>query len=628
MKKRNILIFSLLFFIIVSFCGCTSNSINKVEIVDNAIKTKYIIGEEFKINDFSLKVTFANNQEKIYKITQDMVTHSKVNNMTTDIQNINLTIDYKGMDIDFILSIKYDLPQEVKVLNELIKNLPKAENITFSDEETINLINKNYSNLEEKYIPYIEGYETFLSIENEIKVLKDKYITPDFINKRFVLKTNLDNFFNSLNKNDYSLENWSTLLKIYDESISVLYLNDNHNKIDSIVIDAINSMKKVTTLAQDKLLELKAQKINEIIQILFTYDTNLYSVNNYFILNSIVEDFIKNIDNVKSIDELLSFYNQSVNKLNNVETIEQEKISSLNYTKSIMLTILNDYFSKIDFSLYTKENKKIILKLYDYYLICIQNAINENDAKKEIENFKYDVSKVKTHAQEQKEQLNKIIKNTIEELKEFYKNINLYKYDTNNRNLIEVKISETISKLENQTNDSEVYQLKNDTIEFINDIPTMVEQATINLPKRINSAKEKIDTYLATLNERSYSKANWNLIINITNEYKEYFQNNITIYTSNIEINDIIEKYKNKVNSIKTIEEEHTILLEETKTNAINELQSYFNSLNENDFLPKVYYYAKLRIDESIKTLQNLDNVSSITNLVKEVIISIEDIKK
>lgn len=628
MKKRIITVFSLLFFIMVSFCGCSNNAISKVEIIDNTIKTNYIIGEEFKLDNFSLKVTFTNNHEKIYNITQDMLTHSRVNNMTTDVQNINLSINYNGMNIDFIISVKYDLPQEIKSLNELINNLPIVENITFSDEETIDLINKIYSNLDKKYLPYVEGYENFLDAENELKILKSKYITPDFINKRFILKTNLDNFFSSLNKNDYSLINWSTLLRIYDESISALYLNDNHEKIDSIVVDAINSMKKVTTLAQDKLLELKAEKINEIIQILFTYDSNLYSVNNYYVLNSIVEDFIKDIDNTQSIEELNKFYNQSLNKLNNVETIEQEKISSLNYTKNVMLTALNECLSQIDLNLYTNENKNLILKLYDYYFTLIENANSENEATKEIENFNYDVSLVKTYSQEQKESLNKIIENTIKELTEFYKNIKVYEYDTSNRKLIESKINEAISDIKNQTNEENVYQLKNNVINYINSIPTMVEQSIINLPKRINSAKEKMDTYLVTFNEALYSKENWNLIINITNEYKEYFQNNITIYTSNIEINDIIKEYKNEINSIKTIEEEYNILLKETKNVAISELKSYFKSLDESEFLPKVYDYVKSRIDESIQTIETLDNISNINKLVANVIETIENIKK
>lgn len=627
MKKRT-LIFSLLFFLIVSFCGCSNNTISKVEVMDKAIKTNYIIGEEFQITDFALKITFTNNHEKIYNITQNMVTYGNVNNMITDIQNINLTVNYKGMEIDFILSVKYDLPQEVTLLNQLIENLLEVKDLSFKDEEAINLINKNYSNLEKIYIPYIEGYEAFLRVKDELDALKNKYITPDFINKRFILKTNLDNFFNSLNKNDYSNENWATLLNIYDVSISALYLDENHDKVDLIVTDAINSMKKVTTLAQDKLSKLKAEKINEIIQILFTYDASLYSYNNYFSLNNVVEEFIKGIDGIKSIDELLYSYTHAIHRLNNVETIEQEKISSLSYTKNIVLNSLNEYFTNLNLSLYTSQNQSIISKLYDYYSNSIENAGSEDAAKEEFIRFKYDVSCVKTHEQQQKERLIKVIDITIASLKEFYSNINMYQYDTTNRYLIEAKVNEVINKLAHQSNETEVYNLKNEAIEYINNIPTMVEQAVLLLPTRINQAREKLDNYLNSFNKTLYSKENWSLIIDITNNYKEYLQNNVTIYTSNMEINNIVERYRDEVALIKTIEEEFAILLEETKITAISELESYFSSFSENDFLPKVYDFCKEKINESIHRIENEKDISNISKILNETISLINDIKK
>ena len=51
MKKSFAIIFSVTVFMLFSLWGCSGNSIRKIEVVDNAIKTSYLVGEEIDIDD-------------------------------------------------------------------------------------------------------------------------------------------------------------------------------------------------------------------------------------------------------------------------------------------------------------------------------------------------------------------------------------------------------------------------------------------------------------------------------------------------------------------------------------------------------------------------------------------------
>ena len=46
MKKRFAIVLCIVVFMVFSFVGCSNNPISKIEILDNDIKTNYIVGEQ------------------------------------------------------------------------------------------------------------------------------------------------------------------------------------------------------------------------------------------------------------------------------------------------------------------------------------------------------------------------------------------------------------------------------------------------------------------------------------------------------------------------------------------------------------------------------------------------------
>lgn len=611
-----------------SFLGCSTNPLSKIQILDNGIKTNYVVGEDIEIEDFSLKVTFKNNEEKIYNITEEMITLSNIDNYKVGTQDLNVLVDYQGTKIELILSITFDLPDEVINIINLIDALPDKENVNFSHESQIEKINNDYLNLEDKYKSYITNYSKYEESKKQMDLLKREFITPDFINKRFILKSNLDSFIYSLNEKDYSSYEWKEILGVYEECLKNLYLNENHEIIDELVINAKNKINNVHTISYKNVMISREKMKNKILEYKLLLDNNNYSFQNKLKLDLIVCKFIGQIDDLNKVEDIENLYNKTIEQLNNVDTLEEEEFAFLNSIISNKISVLNDIFQSIDVSQYSTINKNVIIEYYNESLNKIKCFTLEDLMDQEIKLFEYKVSKLKTIKIENMEILKNEKQLTLEVLYNLDNQIGIHKYDSKNRIIIENEISKAIENITVSEKVEEIIQIKNNLMNFINDVPTMYDQAILNLSNRIDANIKNIDNYLEKLNHKNYSKENWQIIEDLANNLKAYFKENITIYTYDLEIESMFNNLKNEINEIATLKEEMDITLNKKREEAINVLNNYYNSLNDNDFKAGMMDVIENKINDSKKMIVKLEDINSINKYVEDTIDVIEAAKK
>lgn len=626
MRKKFVIIFSAIVFFIASFVGCSSDSIRKVEIIDD-IKTNYIVNENVEMSNFSLKVTFKNGTYKIYNIDDEMIEISNIDNTIVGSQNVNIRVNYNGMEIDFIVSVNFDKPSDVKTVISLIDELPEIENIDLTIENKINLISDSYFSLDNSYKRYVTNYAKFILIREQFDRLKAKYITAQLINDRFVLKTNLDNLVNSLNSNEYSEDQWAIIMKIYNDSIIELYKNENYSKISEIVSAAIEEINSIHTESEKFFLIAKEYKKASLLEYKNNLLLNAYSKDNTFKIETMVEDFVASINSLETIEEVENLYNMAISLLDSIQTIEQEIELDLSNLKESKIIVAKDILLSYDLSKYSLINRDNIVGNYNSTISNIRECLDEESMDRVIALFKYNLSKVKTLDQESIELLEATKKQLLIELNEFYNEIDIYEYDSANRKVIEISFINVVEEINNSKSIKEINDIKNNIVAYIDSIPTLYEQAINNLPNKINQAKDLLLDYLSQLNSSDYNSQNWAIIESLNYEYKLYFQENITIYTSNIEINSKIEEFKERVNNVLTIKEENEIKLQEAKNSAIDSLNYYYKNLDENDFYPKVFAVVKEKISENIQLVKRLDSIAKITKLVDDTIKVIQDAK-
>jgi len=282
---------------------------------------------------------------------------------------------------------------------------------------------------------------------------------------------------------------------------------------------------------------------------------------------------------------------------------------------------------ELNLNAYSDANRVLIVNYYNDCIAKIRLSVSLEKADDEIKIFKYNISKIKTVAEENKDLLKKTVTEAISTIETYSKTINIYEYDTQNRINIENAINSTIEKIENSQNIKEIELMVNELLIYLDEVPTMEEQAIVALPNRIDSAKNELDIILKTLNQDLYSSVNWDKIVNIINNAKLYFEENITIYTSNIVIESEINSIKNEINKFKTIDEENEELLAKIKEDSIKQLDEYYNSLNSNDFNSDVFYLVIDRIEDSKSLVNKLEEVSKIEKLVLDTIEAIENAK-
>lgn len=627
-KKKFAGILSMIVLMLFSFVGCSTDPISKIEVLNNAIKTEYVVGEEVKIDEFSLKITLKSNRTKVYEIEEDMVTIGEVNNKVLGVQNMPVTVDYNGMEFAFVVSVNFVLPEDVKMVIMLINELPETKKIGFANESQMELIKEQYNLLDDFHKSYVVNYNKYVEASQRLLTLTNEYITSEFINERFILKTNVDNVLYSLNEYDYDEEEWDEILKIYDECISELYKNENHESIHSIANSAIRNIYGVLTINDKNINELKKEKIGEVNNYFSSLELIDYSHSNYVLLSNIVAEFDNKISSLDNAEEIENLYNKTMAELESIETLDEEVATSLSTVITNKLNIVRNMLIELDINNYSDENKSIIINYYNECLENVRNADSEAAANEIIRKFEYNVSKVYTIAEEKNAELNTIKTAGINRVNELYSSVNLYEYVSKNRKIISTELERAIATIKASTSINEVNDAISRFIEIIHTTPTIEEEAILNLPLRIEEAINRVDTYITSLDTNSYSEESWKLISKYALETKNYFRENITISTSNFDIDREINSLKAKVEEILTIEAQKVKVLEETRTTGIKELNEYQNNLRAYMFEDGIYSIVITRINSSKNIINGLESAESIVKLVNDTIQAIEDAKK
>lgn len=594
----------------------------------DTLDTSYIVGEEFSIDDdITIKLLYKDNKEEIYIISKDMIEIGKIDNYIVGTQKVDVKINYKDETYNSSLNLTFTLPNEVANIVTLIESLPELDDLNFTYEDELAKINEEYLALQYVYRSYVSNYQKYLDSEEKMFDLIKKHITADVVNQRFISKLGLDNLILTLNRNDYYEEDWKKILEIYEECLQKIYLNKNYQNIKDITNKGIKEINNIKTI---ELINFDVQK-REKVATLKSYRNNLpashYSQENWILLDSIVKNFEDKLEGIVEKEIVDELYNEALVKLNDVKTKDEEKILLIRYIIESKSKELDKEFRSINLDNYSSINRVTIVAHYNNSLNYINSCLEEESMNQEIKKFKFLVSKVKTIIQEEKIELNKNKKNIIDELNNFYSQINLHKYDTQNRNAIAKTIEETIEKINISDSIHDIILFKNEAINKIANLKTLHEIAIENLGLRIKKVNEELDTYIASLHPNSYSNDNWNKIIDIVAEAKSFFEMYIIVSTYNSEIEEKMDAYKSKIDSIMTIVEENMQILSECKKETINTLINYYNALDVSDF-GEDFTFVERRLNDAINGVNKLDNIQGIVKLAEDTIVAIEAAKK
>jgi hypothetical protein len=281
------------------------------------------------------------------------------------------------------------------------------------------------------------------------------------------------------------------------------------------------------------------------------------------------------------------------------------------------------YFLAINIHDYDYEGRQEIEVYLSNCQYKIKNAKDSETIDKAINDFEKKVSKVLTVSEKHAILFNEYKQNSKNEMAEFYNNINLYSYDTKNMIEIEKIYKEAVNDFDLCTTHSQIDSLVANTITKINSFLTLEQQATINLSSRINNYIEQVNIYVSKYDQADYSEVNWGIIVSITSELKAYI-NNITISTSDKAVLAYMKNKYDLIAGVATIDEEYTVLLENTINNSIKQISDYYSNLNQSLYTESQLTFIKNKVDNVISIIETLDNVNSINKLVADTIESIQ----
>lgn len=548
MKKKLVIFFSL-FILMCSFInGCSKNNIKKIEIIEDSIKRNYIVGEEVNVNNFELKVTYSNEKEEYYYISNEKVVINEVDNYKVGEQKLNITFNYNNTDVNLQLVINFDLPNDVKNIIKEIDELPELENLNFDYEIIIKEIKEEYNLLSNFNRSYVSNYDKLLSSEEYLVNLRKDNITPDFIEYRSNVKLSLSKYYATLNKANYYDDEWEEIGKIYNYGISSLMDDKNFAKIDSIYTSTISNIKKVDTAYLVMINNAKKDFASRLKNYRKAIDNSLYSEDNAYKLDLILENGINNINSSITEEDINKNYNDSINALNAVSTKEKEKEF---YLKSIIdknIYNLNIYYISIDFSKYSDENKN---NIRNNYLTVIDkiNSLNSDSSMNEcVEKYKEYVNSIYTIREENVIMISNYKNDSITYINNLYKSVDINKYSLENRKLIENQYNNSLNNVKNSTSIDRISEERIYFYNYIDSISAMLDEAISNLPSKINSYKIKLNDIVSNYDLSDCSIDVIEKINSIVAKTEDRLDNEVNVYTSDSSIEDIISKAINEIN--------------------------------------------------------------------------------
>jgi len=622
-KRKLYLICGLLGSLLVPLSACSAAQIRKIEILEETVRQNYIVGEEVRFDELEIKITLNDKNENIYFISKDMIKIGNVDNTKVGEQTLNIKVNCEGNELDLVLMVYFDLPVSVKNIINEINELPELEDLTFINESDISRLNKNYNQLDDFYKTYVTNYKKLASSTEYLKNLKIEHITTSVLNQRTINKYRLNNYIDSLNKNDYNVDSWIYIINIYEQTVEKMYLDENYDKLDTLYKNAIEEISRIITKSEIELEKEKNNKKDSIIYYVDMLNRENYSDEKFNSIEDIKNEYIIKIKNSTSVNEVKEKYTNCITLIENVLTIEEEKEILIDNLVNKKLAEIYSYYSNINLNKYNETNKQSIINLYNKSYNSIKALDDEEEMNGYISEFKHEVTNILTIFEELEIELNDEKSKAASEIKKMYKSIDLNVYDMVNKVLIEEIVEQSIENIKVALTVDEIKIIKSEMVNSINEIPTMLQQAKDALIVRKNKYMASITEYSNQFNSTDYSEDNWNNILELINETKIYLEN-ITVSVSDNEIENVINAMINNVDNILSIDEENELLLNQTKQAAYDKLQSYYSSLNESSFDEAKWRVITNRINYSLEIISNLNNINDINKLVNDTISTIE----
>jgi len=617
--KKKLLSFLFLFVCIFSFTSaCSKNDIERIELVEDSIKTEYMIFEDLDINDLEIKISF-NDSEKIYTIDQSMFTIGQVDNTVAGEQLLSILVEYKGYEKRFTVSLNFYLPQDITAIIDKIDALPEKENLDFNYITTLNSIQDEFLSLEDKYKTYVSNYNELESKIEYLQRKKEEVITPDVLCQRYVYVGILDKLISSLDMNSYTDTGKEEITIHYNNGIVMLNDDNNYNVMNEIVYQTRKKILEVKTRDELSLIEYKEQTISKLIAYKNSFDRNLYSQDNVVEFENILFEGIDSLDKSNDKDTINSIFETYCENLDNIVTIEEEKIIKFNNLVSSKIYETSEYYFNINLSKYDTEGRESLNEYLDKYQNLIKQAKNEEEMDNYIYDLKKILSSIPTLEEKEMSLLNEYRNNAINRIESIYLSINIYNYSSQNRIEIEnilLKAKESIAL----SNDYEVIDsLIEDIPNKINGLLTIEDELKIILDTRINEYINVIETLLSSFSASDYSSGNWNDILSIIEEAKQYIRS-ISLQTSDETIVSNLNKKYLQIDNILTLQEENQLLIENTRNESIKTIDEYYSNLNKADYTENEWAFITNKITNVISMIKQLEEVQSINRLTRDTI--------
>lgn len=628
MKKGLILLYFFILPIIILVNGCSKDDISNIQLVEDSIKRNYLVGEEIEIDEIKVKVTLKNEEENIYTLTKDMFAIGKIDNTKLGEQILNIAVEYKNNKINFSTSVNFSLPIEVTNIINDIDSLPNSTALNFNHESTIIDIEKKYLSLSNIHQNYISNYDLYLEKKIYFENYKNNILNYEFLNHRHSLISSLERTYNSLNEEDYLEQSWVEINNLYEVCIDEINSNINYNKVDDIFMQCKKDIFAINNIEQLNFEDLKQDKINSLRLYRIMLNEEDYDNNSLIAINIILDKSISNISNSKNLMELNNNFNSCMTQLDNIFTINQKNEIALNELKQNKIKQINNYYIYLNINNYSENNKILLKDALNSAIVKISDGTSENQVEIIIDELIEYCESVPTRDEEYELLLNskkKEYQNTIIAL---YENINLYEYSSQNK----LQISNLVDTYKSKINDCIIVEnietYYNEFIKNINLIPTLDEQALLCLPEKKANAIKKIEDYIFSLNSNEYEIDNWTNILSIYNETKYEIDNNVTIETSNITLDNLVNNAIKSIDNILTIQEEYEANLNEKRASALETINSYYMSLSSDDFESGTWNLVKERINNVKNKINILNDINGISKLVSDTIKSIDLAKK
>ena len=171
--KTKIASFIYIVFFALFLYGCSNENKVQFDLDKETLDSEYIVGENIQIKELKIKV---NNSDVI--ISENDFELGNVDNTLVGEQNMDIKVNYKGVNKTFKVNVIFDIPAEVKELKSKIDCLPEKNELNFSHYGVLQIIENSYSSLSDFYKSYVDNYDIYL----ESKIYLDNFYIQNKFN--------------------------------------------------------------------------------------------------------------------------------------------------------------------------------------------------------------------------------------------------------------------------------------------------------------------------------------------------------------------------------------------------------------------------------------------------------------